>query len=252
MCTLSWLPHRDADGYTLWFNRDELHTRAAELAPREFATDRGVTWLAPTDPDSGGTWLAVNQFGVTAALLNDYASPWSPPADGHRDSRGRLAPLAMAASHAHDAIATMEDVDLGRTPPFELVAIDGAGGVARLRWNGCQRRIDFDQQVVGPITSSSHQPTRIAAARRRAYPQCNDAAAIAAFHHSHDTEASAASVNMSRDNAATRSISCIRIGAEWVVFDYEPQNWPGTPRVGGGKRQWRLPRVLAISPTFPE
>ena len=107
MCTLSWLPDRAGQGYALWFNRDELHTRAPELAPRELRTADGIAWLAPTDPDSGGTWLAVNQFGVTAALLNDYDTGWTPPSGRARESRGRLVPATMSATRAAEAIARM-------------------------------------------------------------------------------------------------------------------------------------------------
>lgn len=245
MCTLSWLPERE--GYSLWFNRDELHTRAAELAPGEFRTIGGSAWLAPTDPDSGGTWLMVNQHGVTVALLNDYASAWTPPADGARASRGRLAPLAAEARTAREAIEALHGLELQATPPLDLVALDAAGGVSRLQWNGRRRTISFDAQVAAPLTSSSFEPARVQAVRRRAFPRGADPVAITAYHHSHDTEAGAESVNMSRADAATRSISRIQVGAEWVVFDYEPQNWPGTPRVRGGKRQWRLPRLCSIS-----
>lgn len=252
MCTLSWLPDREGEGYTLWFNRDELHTRAAELAPRELRTAAGTLWLAPTDPDSGGTWLAVNQHGVTAALLNDYVPAWAPPSDGPRDSRGRLAPMTVEARSAREAIGAVRAAVLDRTPPFDLVAVDAAGGVSRLHWDGVTSRVTHDGRVPVPMTSSSHQPARVAALRRRAYPRCGDPAAITAYHHSHDTEAAAESVNMSRGNAATRSISRVRVGAEWIVFDYEPQNWPGTPRVSGGRQQWRLPREVAFSSARPE
>ena len=67
------------EGYSLWFNRDELHSRSPEVAPQEFDTAQGGVWLAPLDPDSRGTWLMTNQYGVTVVLLNDYASSWSPP-----------------------------------------------------------------------------------------------------------------------------------------------------------------------------
>ncbi|WP_221029433.1 NRDE family protein [Actomonas aquatica] len=246
MCTLSWRPAEA--GYTLWFNRDELHSRAAEEPPREFRTIGGVAWLAPTDPDSGGTWLMVNQQGVTVALLNDYGSTWSEPLDGPRESRGRLAPLAAAAGTATDAIGlALRAGGLDRTPPFNLVAIDGDGGAAHLHWNGAEIRLREGDDVAAPLTSSSYASERVVAARQRAYPRNADAAALAAYHHSHDTERGAESVNMSRADAATRSITQVRVGPEWVVLDYEPQNWPGAPRVAGGPRQWRLPRQDVFS-----
>ncbi len=79
MCTVSWRAARD--GYDLFFNRDELHTRAPELPPALSERD-GVRFLAPRDGDHGGTWLAVNEHGLTVCLLNDYANPWRPAAGG--------------------------------------------------------------------------------------------------------------------------------------------------------------------------
>ncbi|MEM6455145.1 MAG: NRDE family protein, partial [Acidobacteriota bacterium] len=91
MCTATW---RAADGgYRLLFNRDERRTRGRAHPPaRHRAARDGTPYLAPTDPDGGGTWLLANAFGVTICLLNGYrldhdAGP--APAGGWR-SRGLL------------------------------------------------------------------------------------------------------------------------------------------------------------------
>src|SRR6266487_3365185 len=67
MCTVSWV--QTPEGYHLLCNRDERRSRAVALPPRIQA--RGwVRFIAPVDPDSGGTWIAVNEFGVSACVLN--------------------------------------------------------------------------------------------------------------------------------------------------------------------------------------
>lgn len=243
MCTLSW--QNTADGYALWFNRDELHTRAAERPPQEFRDSAGATWLAATDPVSEGTWLLTNPHGVTVALLNDYSVAWVPPADGRRESRGRLPLLARAARDARGAVAAVRLAVLTHTPPFAVVAVDAAGGTARLHWDGVSARITVGDRVQPPFSSSSFDPVRVIAARRRAFPRRGGPAALAAYHHSHDTAAGAESVNMSRHDASTRSIMHVRVAAEWVVLDYEPQRWPGAPLGASGHRQLRLPRQVA-------
>ena len=63
------------EGYSLWFNRDELHSRSPEVAPQEFDTAQGGVWLAPLDPDSRGTWLMTNlgislSGGIVGAIIN--------------------------------------------------------------------------------------------------------------------------------------------------------------------------------------
>ena len=239
MCTLSWCC-RD-DGYALWFNRDERHTRSAEVPPTEYETD-GVRWLAPMDPDSGGTWLMANEHGLTVALLNDYGIAWEPGDEPPRESRGRLVPLTCSSREAREATAVIEETVLGHTPPFELIAVDARGGASRLHWDGLSSRLTHGVRVRPPFISSSFDTAAVVAARRSGFPKMADEQALSAFHHSHDAATAAQSVNMSRPDAATRSICYINTCAEWVTLDYEPQCWPGAPRVAGSSQRHRLPR----------
>jgi len=68
MCTVSVIP-LGTDALRLACNRDELRTRAIALPPtiQTFGERRAIL---PTDPDSGGTWIAVNDAGVVFTLLN--------------------------------------------------------------------------------------------------------------------------------------------------------------------------------------
>jgi hypothetical protein len=242
MCTLSW--QSSEDGYTVWFNRDELHTRAAELPPTEHGGPDEAWWMAPIDPDSGGTWLMVNTHGVTTALLNDYASVWEPPPGAPRESRGRLVPSTADSRTAREAVARVRAMTLEQTPPFDLVALDPSGDVVRLHWDGQTRRVSQGPRVPLPMTSSSFATVDVLRHRRAAFPRLGDEAALTAYHLSHDTAVAAHSINMSRNDASTRSISKVRVRPEWVMFDYETQNWPGAPRTDPRPRHLRLPRTV--------
>jgi len=61
MCTVSGSVARE--GYDLWFNRDELNTRAPEQAPAVASCD-GVAFLGPRDGDHGGTWMVASELGL--------------------------------------------------------------------------------------------------------------------------------------------------------------------------------------------
>ena len=57
--------------YHLFFNCDELRTRGPALPPRMHEA-RGLRFLAPIDTDAGGSWLGVNELGLSIGLVNYY------------------------------------------------------------------------------------------------------------------------------------------------------------------------------------
>jgi len=90
MCTVSWL--RDEHGYDLFFNRDERRTRAGADPP---GVERvgSTRIIAPRDGEAGGSWVAVNDRGLSVALLNGYRTgdtAEAPPPGGEWTSRGHL------------------------------------------------------------------------------------------------------------------------------------------------------------------
>jgi hypothetical protein len=228
MCTLSWLAQPE-QGYTLWFNRDELHSRSPERPPVEHTTSAGMRWMAPIDPVSGGTWLMVNAAGLTVALLNDYVSTWAGPLSGSRESRGRLIPLVADSRAATDAVESLAAENLGRTPPFELVAADAQGDVAQLHWDGVEARLTYGVGVRFPRSSSSYRAAEVIASRRAGHPVPATVGTLDEFHRTHDAESGAFAVNMCRPDASTRSICVVGVSAQQVTLDYDPQNWPGAP-----------------------
>ncbi len=71
MCTASWSVGEGR--LSLFFNRDERKTRS-EASPPALLTLDETRLLAALDPDAGGTWLAVNEFGLCVFLLNNYGA----------------------------------------------------------------------------------------------------------------------------------------------------------------------------------
>ncbi len=132
MCTVSWLPA--PGGYTLCFNRDERHTRGPALPP-EHRVAAGRAFLAPYDSDHGGTWLAVNDAGLTLALLNRYG-PRRGTAMGPARSRGLVILELIGAGGVTAALQALERADLRHTAPFVLVALEPDRPPRLAEWDG--------------------------------------------------------------------------------------------------------------------
>jgi hypothetical protein len=223
MCTVSWLA--SDRGYDLLFNRDELNRRAPEHAPAvgELA---GVTFIAPRDGDHGGTWLLVNEYGLTVCLLNDYENQWS-PAVAAEDmlSRGGVV-LAAAAVHQLDALPQrISALPLVRVMPFRLIATAPGEGPIMLHWDGTTLHERSGPDVTAPLSSSSFRPEEVIASRRSRYPQAGDRVAIddlLSYHRQHDNDAGAFSVLMQRPDAATRSLIRVTVSEADVALEYCP------------------------------
>jgi uncharacterized protein with NRDE domain len=119
VCTLTAVP--TTTGVRVAFNRDELRSRPAGLPPAVRRSD-GRDAVYPTDPASGGTWLAATDVGLVLAVLNVNRSGSAP---GGRVSRGTVIPAVLAARSPAAAVRAVErDVRGGAFAPFRFVAID--------------------------------------------------------------------------------------------------------------------------------
>jgi uncharacterized protein with NRDE domain len=121
MCTLVLL-HRPGDqGWPLLLaaNRDEMLDRPWQPPARHWPDLPGVT--GGLDTLAGGTWLAFNDAGVVAGVLNRSGSLG--PQAGKR-SRGTLPLLALRRDDAAAAAAAMADLDAAEWRSFNLVIAD--------------------------------------------------------------------------------------------------------------------------------
>ncbi|ABI62557.1 NRDE family protein [Granulibacter bethesdensis] len=119
MCTLVLL-HRPGTDWPLLIaaNRDERLARPW-LPPARHWPDMAVT--GGLDTVAGGTWMAINDQGVVAAVLNRTGTLG--PVAGKR-SRGDLPILALHYRSAEEAVQAIAQLDAGAWRGFHLVVAD--------------------------------------------------------------------------------------------------------------------------------
>ncbi len=100
-------------------NRDEMASRPWQ-APGQYWP--GI--VGGSDGLAGGTWAALNRFGVFAGVLNREGTLG--PAPG-KCSRGELPLLALAHDSAEAAMADVAALDASAYRPFNMVIADAGG-----------------------------------------------------------------------------------------------------------------------------
>ncbi len=239
---MSWL--RGGTGYDLFFNRDEKRARKPAEPPEERRVG-SVRVLAPRDGEAGGSWISVNEHGLTLALLNGYrpADAATAPACGRWTSRGEL---VMDLSDSRSAAAVEQRLrsrDLASFRSFHLAAID-AGSARLASW--IDRRLECVDDFSAPLISSSFEYEPVAESRRRIYHELIDEVrdakveAALAYHRNHRPERGPFSACMHRADARTVSFTWVSVGAERVSMRYCPDSpcrgWPPSE-----------PRTLALA-----
>jgi hypothetical protein len=219
MCTVSWL-HQD-DGYQLFCNRDERKTRAIARGP-EVIESGAVRFIAPIDCAGGGTWIAVNEYGLSLCLLNG-----SPVRSGEAPvkSRGHIVMELATATCLAEACARAWQTSLLEFAPFRLVLIERGRPAAVMTWDGVSRSIVPYWWL--PLSSSSVDEAGARQVREREFRrvmECGrtDAEAHLAFHRSHAAQASAYSPCMHRSDAETVSFTRIQVTGLEIFVHYSP------------------------------
>jgi Transport and Golgi organisation 2 len=214
MCTVSWL-HRDDGSYELLSNRDEKRTRGQALAPR-IGTRNGVQFIAPIDSDHRGTWIGVNECGLSLCLLNGLNNVGQavPPA---RKSRGLVVLELLPNPSSSAVLAQLTTAPLLDFGPFTLLILEPATPPIAFAWNGTTGRI-IDQPEP-PLISSSFNPVGVERARKAAFQR---APTLRGFHASHAHGPSAYSTCMHRPDAETVSFSHVTVEPATVSVSYSP------------------------------
>lgn len=208
MCTVTWFREHDGS-FHLFSSRDEKLTRSAALPPRVFETD-GVRWMAPMDPDGDGSWIAVNEFGVAACLLNGNGSPgWV--------SRGRLI-LEMISRVEARCDLKLAQQGYG---PFTVVVLKRGEEAVVYQWDGARLTVS---DAASPLASSSVAQAAAQRARTRLFKtlQPRTVADHIGFHASHLPERGALSPCMHRVDAATVSFTHVHVTPESAAMTYYP------------------------------
>ncbi len=221
MCTISWFHHNS--GYDVFFNRDEQVLRPKALPPavRVFGNVRAIV---PTDPQGGGTWIAVNQFGCTFALLNYYQGRMP---KGKLLSRGKIIPTLLGASSIDQVAELLRQSNLNKYAPFSLLFFSPATGIGTdiplFRWTG---KALEESNAASPLISSAinyesvlQQRLSLYESMLRSRAEPLSPADFYRLHRSHEPEKSAYSICMHRDDARTVSLSHVSVDRK-IAFHY--------------------------------
>jgi hypothetical protein len=221
MCTVSFIARQN--GYALAMNRDEKLTRAAGLPPKLREVD-GRTVLCPSE-SGGGTWIALNDAGVTLALINWYSVKTCVKAGGV--SRGEVVNSVSTATSPVFADAALAQVPINRINPFRLIGVfPVTGEIVEWRWNLkrlVRRRHRWRTQQW--ISSGFDEPTaqrvrgRVLAQARR-QRSVGNLDWLRRLHRSHSPKIGPFSICMHRADAATVSYTEVTVSSREAVMRY--------------------------------
>jgi uncharacterized protein with NRDE domain len=219
MCTASWLPGRD--GYLLCFNRDESRARLPGRPP-SVRTANGRQLIAPADGNHGGTWIGVNDAGLTVALANRYQVPRPPLPEG-RISRGLLVVELLGLGSLPALAAALADRRLGVFEPFTLVGVERDAPAQLWSWDGMVLEGWHQEEPGLLLASSAADQANAVAARRDTFTAAAasgplTAATLAALHASHRPSRGPLSICMHRDDASTVSFTLVTVAGGRIAL----------------------------------
>ena len=219
MCTLSWW--HTIYSYGVFFNRDESVKRSLAEPPAVRQQD-GLTYLSPSDPDGGGTWIFANRAGLIGCLLNNYQAPFKA---AHPVSRGLLLNSLAGQTSAAAAATRVEQADHLSYSGYHLFLFSGET-MLLYNWDGRNLVQQSGGEIERPLTSSGFRPEEVAAYRQEKfrlevlpedafYPD-----RLQDFHSAHDERFPAHSPLMVRSDARTVSQSRVSVEPQRISFSY--------------------------------
>ena len=225
MCTVSWL--HTPNGYHLLCNRDE-HPKAKPALPPEIQDSSGMRFIAPIDIDSGGSWMAANEAGLSFSLINRNICSRCNAEKQSKPSRGILL-TALSDSHSlEDTQRRFERLDLEPYLPFTMVVLAPGASATLFHWTGRKSCIESDGDAAMPLISSSLDPEGVAAYRKRLFVKLAtdrgtiDLKMLMDFHASHLPQPCAYSPCTHHENVTTVNFSRVTFKDGLIEFVYLP------------------------------
>jgi len=153
MCTVTFIP--SGDKIYITSNRDEKSWRRQALPPR-FYIHNQVQLLYPRDEDAGGSWIAVNENGNAAVLLNG-AFVKHTPSSSYRKSRGLI---FLDIIKSYKPLKYFSAIDLTSIEPFTIIIVE-ATNLFECRWDGhkkyCRQRETAEAHIWSSATLYNKQ-----------------------------------------------------------------------------------------------
>ncbi len=220
MCTVTFIPSGSHFFFTS--SRDERADRAAADFPRKYELN-GQQVIFPKDPPSGGSWIAVNESGHVAVLMNG-AIKGHQPEPPYRKSRGLVLTELIASTSLAE---TFEETDYNGIEPFTLILFEDRNLLTG-KWDGKMKWLESLNSNKPHIWSSVTLYDTDAILKRElwfkkwlaenAYPGTLD---IIHFHQKGGDGDPFNDILMNRESHfLTRSISSIHLSADNASFRY--------------------------------
>ncbi|MEP7164361.1 MAG: NRDE family protein [Ferruginibacter sp.] len=127
MCTVTFIPVKDRIYITS--NRDEKFIRKQAIPPELYFVN-GNRIIYPRDADAGGTWIAMNENGCAAVLLNGAFQKHTSMAP-YRKSRGII---FLEIINAIMPVRYFTHMALSGIEPFTMIIFDNC--LYECRWTG--------------------------------------------------------------------------------------------------------------------
>ncbi len=220
MCTVTYIPSGNHFFFTS--NRDESADRPIATFPQRHEI-KSKHLLFPTDPQGGGSWIAVHESGNTAVLLNG-ATKIHIPEPPYRKSRGLI---LLDVISDMSPVKAFSDLDFNMVEPFTIILFE-KNILYSCIWDGIIKCIETIDRTEARIWSSVtlYDPDTILKREKwfaswignNPHPSAAD---IIRFHLRGGDGDPVNDLNMNRGNKLfTNSISCIRQSFESAAFRY--------------------------------
>lgn len=147
MCTVSFVNSQGR--IIITSNRDERTTRPNAIEPRIYMHNNRKL-IYPKDPKAGGSWIAAEENGAVAVLLNGALKPHLPKAN-YRKSRGVI---LLDIISKDDSIKECKQINLLDIEPFTLIVYENKH-LYELIWDGNEKLLKKLDSNASYIWSSS-------------------------------------------------------------------------------------------------
>lgn len=221
MCSVSWIHHDE--GYDLFFNRDEQCSRPQAIPPKIWNGKDG-SYLAPQDPQAGGTWIFTNDRGLSACLLNAYQLE-NVAAVATPRSRGLLV-KDLAESKSLESLEKQlhSQVTNASYSPFYLLALDKESEPKFWLWDSTKLQ-HLHLPELPFWTTTSVNPGQVLPYRQQLAQQSIskhglNPESLNDLHLAKGIPATDKTIKMSRDDAQTVSFTHIQVQSQKTIMHY--------------------------------
>jgi hypothetical protein len=222
MCTLSFIPVRG--GFHLLMNRDEQHGRPTALPPRLHPCGE-LRAIYPSE-QGGGTWVGVNEVGLSAGLINWYSKPHL--TDRPAFSRGLIIPTLLASKSSSEAALLLRSLPLSKLSPFRLFLFHAVEqSITSLSSDGIGlEELNHPWERSHWFSSGYDEPkaTKIRGEVSEGASGESDAGTLSwlrRLHRSHDPEQGPFSICMHREDACSVSMTEITVSEGSANLTYQ-------------------------------